>query len=98
MFRGCREGPTTQTWEPGAWRSLSAAACDNLEGPYCPAELELWRQFRMFLRVGGSLLPLADEHRNGEPGEDQPVYAGELEAVPRWMSQGEKLKPLIKPK
>lgn len=52
----------------------------------------------MFLCVGGSLLLLADEHRNGEPGEDQPVYTGELEAVLRWMSQGEKLKLLIKPK
>ena len=52
----------------------------------------------MFLCVGGSLLLLAVEHRNGEPGEDQPVYTGELEAVPRWMSQGEKLKLLIKPK
>lgn len=46
----------------------------------------------MILRVGGSLLPLADEHRNGEP-EDQPVCTGELKAVLRWMSPGEKLKP-----
>ena len=31
----------------------------------------------MILHVGGSLLLLADEHRNGEP-EDQPVCTAEL--------------------